>query len=95
MFINELKMYVDYLKDRIGETPAPFTDKQKEYFQTFKNNVNEGIEYYKQLLNSAKVKLEDFKTGVAIELDVLEKKLNLLESQFSNYRVLVSIPSGK
>jgi hypothetical protein len=95
MFINELKMYVEYLKERIGEVPGPLTDKQKEYFQTFKNNMNEGIEYYKELFNSAKIKLEDFKTGVAIELDVLEKKLNLLEAQFSNFRALATIPSGK
>ena len=95
MFINELKMYVDYLKDRIGETPVPLTDKQKEYFQTFKNNVNEGIEYYKQLFNTAKIKLEDFKTGVTLELDVLEKKLNLLEEQFAKFRGLTPVQAVK
>jgi len=79
MFINELKMYVDYLKYKIGDTPGPLSDKQQEYLQTFKNNINEGIEYYKQLFNTAKAKLEDFKTGVLIELEMLEYKLNKME----------------
>lgn len=79
MFVNELKMYIDYLKDKIGDTPVPLSEKQQEYFLTFKNNINEGIEYYKQLFNTAKAKLEDFKTGVLIELESLELKLNKLE----------------
>lgn len=79
MFVNELKMYVDYLKDKIGDTPGPLSDKQQEYFVTFRNNINEGIEYYKELFSSAKAKLEDFKTGVLIELEILENKLNKME----------------
>jgi hypothetical protein len=95
MFVNELKMYVEYLKDRIAETPGPLSEKQKEYFQTFKNNVNEGIEYYKELFNTAKAKLEGFKTNVMAELEVMEKKLTLIEEQFSNFRMLVSQPVVK
>jgi hypothetical protein len=79
MFINELKMYVDYLKEKIGDTPGPLSEKQQEYFLTFKHNINEGIEYYKQLFTTAKAKLEDFKTGVLIELEILENKLNMVE----------------
>lgn len=79
MFVNELKMYIDYLKDKIGDTPAPVSEKQQEYFQTFKNNINEGIAYYKQLFTTAKAKLEDFKTGVLIELETLELRLNNME----------------
>jgi hypothetical protein len=79
MFINELKMYVDFLRDKIGDTQGPLTDKQQEYLLTFKNNINEGIEYYKELFSTAKAKLEDFKAGVLIELELLEKKLNMME----------------
>ena len=95
MFINEIKMYVEYLKDRIGETPTPLSEKQREYFQTFKNNMNEGIEYYKQLFNTAKVKLEEFKAGVMLELDVIEEKLILIERQFSDTHTLASCRSDK
>lgn len=80
IFINELKMYIDYLKDKIGDTPHPVSEKQQEYFRTFKNNINEGIEYYRELFTTAKAKLEDFKTGVLIELETLEIKLNNLEA---------------
>jgi hypothetical protein len=95
MFVNELKMYVEYLKERIAESPGPLSEKQKEYFQTFKNNVNEGIEYYKQLFTTAKAKLDGMRAGVMIELDAMEQKLSLLEEQFTNFRVLVPVPLAK
>ena len=79
MFVNELKMYIDYLKDKMVDSPAPLTDKQQEYLQTFKDNINDGIEYYKELFSTAKAKLEEFKAGVLIELEMLEKRLNLME----------------
>lgn len=79
MFINELKMYIDYLKDKIGDTPVPLSEKQEEYFLTFKNNINEGIEYYKQLFTTAKAKFEDFKTNILSDLEILEDKLNMME----------------
>ncbi|WP_266205964.1 hypothetical protein [Pontibacter kalidii] len=50
MFVNELKMYVDYWKKKKDEQLEELTDKQQKYLQNFRSNLQEGITYYKQLL---------------------------------------------
>ena len=50
MFVKELKMYVDYWQNLKKEQPAIPTDKQQQYLRTFRENLLQGIAYYKQLL---------------------------------------------
>jgi len=50
MFINELKMYVDYWFNLTKEQVEPVTDKQQKYIQTFRANLLQGIAYYQQLV---------------------------------------------
>jgi len=50
MFVNELKMYVDYWKNKKAEQLETLTDKQEKYLQNFWQNIQDGITYYKQLL---------------------------------------------
>jgi hypothetical protein len=52
MFINELQLYVDYLKRQLAESGNMISEKQKKYFAKFKTNLLSGIEYYKTLLPS-------------------------------------------
>ena len=53
MFVKELKMYVDYLKNELANCSETITSAQIKKWQTFKNNVSVGIEYYENLfLNS-------------------------------------------
>ena len=52
MFINELHMYIDYWKKKKYEQLDALTEKQQKYLQTFWQNLQEGIGYYKQLLPS-------------------------------------------
>ncbi|MCO5260123.1 MAG: hypothetical protein M9916_08270 [Crocinitomicaceae bacterium] len=47
MFINELKLYVDYLHKKIAECRDSISEKQSKYFDKFKSNLQAGIEYYK------------------------------------------------
>jgi hypothetical protein len=75
MFVKELKLYVDYLKTKIAETPSPFSDKQLKYFQTFQQNLNEGIEYYKNLYNDFETKLEVLKEDILKELEEIQMSL--------------------
>ena len=51
LFINELRLYVDYLKKIVQKSFPAATSKEVEYFAEFKANLLEGIEYYKKLLN--------------------------------------------
>lgn len=51
MFVNELRLYVDYLKKSIADSATALTDKQLKYFQKFNAQLLEGISYYRQLFS--------------------------------------------
>ncbi|WP_018479212.1 hypothetical protein [Pontibacter roseus] len=50
VFINELNMYVAYWKNKKEELQATMTDKQEKYLQSFWQNLQQGIAYYKEIL---------------------------------------------
>jgi hypothetical protein len=52
VFINELKMYVDYLQNEIQELATTCTSAQIKKLQSYKNNLLEGIQYYEELFTS-------------------------------------------
>lgn len=52
LFVNELKMYIDYLENRFKEAANPIPSKQQEYFTVFKQNLRDGIAYYYKLAES-------------------------------------------
>ncbi|TRX38914.1 hypothetical protein FNW52_02390 [Flavobacterium sp. ZT3R18] len=52
VIINELKMYMDYLKNEINEFSEQITAPQVKKLKAFKSNLNEGIEYYQSLIAS-------------------------------------------
>jgi len=79
MFINELKMYIDYLKNRIEESKPTMTDKKEKYLETFADNLKEGIRYYSELFGELKGKFEDTKTAIVGELDESLVALNILK----------------
>ena len=54
MFINELKLYVDYLKKQLMESASVLNEKQIRYFQKFRTNLLNGIAFYKTVLSSIK-----------------------------------------
>ncbi len=55
VFINELKIYVDYLKKEVETSLKSITEKQKSYFSSFKQNLLNGIEYYSALIPDLKM----------------------------------------
>lgn len=79
MFVKELKLYIDYLKNMIDENANSLSEKQIKYFQTFKNNLNNGIEYYKEMFSDYKSKYESFKENIINELEILKNDLNNIE----------------
>ncbi|MBK7886270.1 MAG: hypothetical protein IPJ86_02890 [Bacteroidetes bacterium] len=47
LFINELKLYVDYFKRQMASNPL--SNQELKYLNNFKNNLLKGIDYYKNL----------------------------------------------
>ena len=79
MFIKEIAMYIDYLKNKINKTQKPFTDKQIKYFDTFKNNLMNGIEYYRELTSNIRIKYRNIKADITKELKKIEEKLSNID----------------
>jgi hypothetical protein len=50
VFVNELNMYVQYWKNKKAELQETMTDKQEKYLQSFWQNLQHGIAYYKELV---------------------------------------------
>lgn len=74
MFINELKMYIDYLKKEISDSSL-MTYSQTKKWNTFRSNILEGIEYYHNLF----AKSSFFKNSLpTINLQLQECKLALI-----------------
>ncbi|MBU2906797.1 hypothetical protein KO529_18500 [Arenibacter algicola] len=68
MFVKELGIYLDYLKNKIEESRESMNKKQEKYLLTFTHNLNEGITYYQQLFGSLKGQFENVKDSVLTEL---------------------------
>lgn len=79
MFLKELKLYIDYLRQSLKETEKPYSDKQSEYFVTFHENLEQGVTYYKKLFKNFKGKLETMREGILNDLGNLEKELQALK----------------
>jgi len=77
MFVNELELYVSYLRKKIGEAAHPVTAKQSQYFITFRDNLLSGISYYRELL-PALGEDDTHRAGMLRELDRIGEELSLL-----------------
>lgn len=87
MFINELKMYIDYLKKEITKSlPVP-TTRDIEYLREFKNNLMTGIEYYKNLFPQMVEETETYRQKMLEELQNYKAKL---EDLIATNRVIFS-----
>ena len=84
MFIKELNIYIDYLKNQIEEAQIAMSTKQEKYLKTFANNLNDGILYYHNLFNDMKDRFNDTKINVLSELDFSKRRLQVLEITINN-----------
>lgn len=69
MFINELKMYIDYLLEKLQELTTPFSKKDLKHVENFLSNLKDGVNYYKNLFANSM-------TSAINDLHLLEKELN-------------------
>jgi hypothetical protein len=84
MFIKELSIYIEFLKDKIEETRVSVTDKQKIYLSTFVKNLKEGIGYYQRLFGDLKNRFEETKSNILGDLDSKDRRLDLLSVEIEN-----------
>ncbi len=84
MFIKELNLYLDYLKNKIDETKDSMNKKQEKYLLTFFKNMEDGINYYDNLFDGLKHKFEDTKKSILHDLDTSRSILQNLHLEIEN-----------
>jgi hypothetical protein len=55
LFVNELKMYADYLRNEIADFSETLSAGQIKKWKAFKENLLNGIQYYQGLLTNPAV----------------------------------------
>ena len=78
MFINELNLYIDYLKKDVENHFKDLSDKKAKYFLNFKNQLQNGIAYYKELIPRLNDQTEAYRNKMYQQLAAAEIKLQLL-----------------
>jgi len=84
LFIKELSIYIEYLKNKLEETKTIMTIKEEKYLQTFTANLREGISYYKTLFNNLKNTFQEIKEDVLSELENSDKTLSLISIEIQD-----------
>lgn len=75
IFINELHLYVDYMKNEIQKRFDIWNLKEQKYFSTFKANLQDGIDHYKGLIPKLLEESERYRETMRNELLELEQEL--------------------
>jgi hypothetical protein len=75
MFVKELKIYVDYFIKEFNKILKTPNEKKIAYIKEFRNNLLDGIEYYKQLFPKMIEQTEDYRLTCLNELDQLRERL--------------------
>ena len=91
MFMKELKLYLNYLEEKISSIDLPVSSNQIKHFSAFVTNVSEGIEYYKQLFSEAMGKIFDVKKRADYEITALEEKFSDLIEDMVNKNLLADV----
>ena len=83
MFIKELHLYIDYLKEQLEGDDQPETfSKKKKYYTSFYHNLREGISYYRKLPGLSGTHRNRF----VKDLDYAEIELDFLNYQYAIIR---------
>lgn len=77
VFIKELKLYINYLKNKISDSLEDETEPNTKYFLTFVSNLKDGVNYYLNLFNELKDSFEDKRNSIIQEF---ERSLATLEA---------------
>ncbi len=78
MFVKELNIYIDYLKNKFEESKDSMSNKQEKYLSNFASNLKEGISYYQNMFTNLKDTFETTKSVILSELVFSAEKLQLL-----------------
>jgi hypothetical protein len=80
MFLKELRLYVEYLANKLQESMASVPEKSEAFFAAFSANLLDGIAYYKSVLPDLFDATENARRAIIAELEALEERIRLFTS---------------
>jgi hypothetical protein len=83
MFIKELGMYVDYLKKDVAKSLESMNEQKVKYFTEFKNNLLDGIEYYRKLFPQMTEETVEYRTKTLNDLEACNQRLLAVIKEFA------------
>ncbi len=86
IFIKELHIYIDFLKNKLDEAQTSMSKKQEKYLLTFTKNMKEGVSYYHNLFRGLKYTFADAKSIVLKELEISENTLHLISLEIEQLK---------
>lgn len=85
VFVKELHLYLDYLKNQVEETKFEYNQRKEKYLLGFTQNLNNGLDYYNDLFNSAQDEIVGGKEAILKEIELSRRALSLLEQKIMNW----------
>ncbi|WP_296701339.1 hypothetical protein [Algoriphagus sp.] len=79
VFVKEAQLYVGHLKQEFQKLVSSPSSKQENYLEKFRNNLEQGIEYYQDLLKSVQIDSEEIYWKMKEQLQTLKQELYLLK----------------
>ncbi len=84
VFIKELQIYLNFLKDRIQETKLSYSHAHEKYLIKFVRNLQAGVDYYYDLFLDLKENFNKLKNTILHDLDACNEKLCMLYLEIKN-----------
>ena len=84
MFIKELNIYIEYLKNKLEDSKISMDKKQEKYLLTFTKNLEEGISYYQNLFLDIRNSFQEVKSLLLNELELSNATLQLITLDHKN-----------
>lgn len=81
MFIKELSIYMDYLKNKIEEANEIMDLKESKYLSKFINNMMDGIQYYQQLFAKETFFFSAKKESISEDIEKYKSQLLALKTK--------------
>ncbi len=79
VFVKEAQLYVDYLKKEFQKLLPEASAKQEAYLEKFRKNLNLGLFYYQDLVNSIQLDSEEIIEKMRLQLDALKAEIEALK----------------
>jgi len=83
VFVKEAQLYVDYLKKEFQKLIPEATAKQEAYLEKFRTNLNIGLSYYQDLVESIQMDSEEILEKMKAQLKELQAEIESLRPSVS------------